>query len=170
MKSQTKTTYWIVAGAFAGLLGASAVHAKKESNRQVIDRWCQAVDSKQVEKLVEVETADVDMKMPTGPVKGTLGHQQMTKMFATAFPNFKHTVTHCVESGDEIACEGRFAGDNTGPMMMPNGQTVPASNKHVDFEWAGVAKIKGGKVSAVHVYFDMMGFMQQLGAAPVAAK
>ena len=54
--------------------------------------------------------------------------------------------------------------------MMPTGQTMPATNKHVDFEWAGIAKVKGGKLSSVHVYFDMMGFMQQLGAAPVAAK
>jgi len=147
----------------AGLAAASAVHAKKESNRQIINRWFERIDSKQLDKLGDVEAVDIEMKVPTGPVKGTQGHQQLMKTFATAFPNYKHTVTQCVESGDTIACEGRFAGDNTGPMMTPTGQTMPATNKHVDFEWAGIAKVKDGKVSACHVYFDMMGFMQQLG-------
>ena len=31
---------------------------------------------------------------------------------------------------------------------------------------AGMAQIKNGKVSAAHVYFDNMGFMQQLGLVP----
>src|SRR5262245_7997500 len=167
---KNRAIHWIVAGTLAGLVTANAVHAKKETKRQVIDRWFERIDSKQLDKFGEVETVDLDMKVPSGPVKGTQGHQQLTKMFATAFPNFKHTVTQCVESGDAIACEGRFAGDNTGPMMMPTGQTMPATNKHVDFEWAGVAKVKGGKVSSVHVYFDMMGFMQQLGAGPPPPK
>jgi len=156
------TGHWIVVVTLAGLAAASAVHAKKESNRQIINRWFERIDSKQLDKLGDVEAVDIEMKVPTGPVRGTQGHQQLMKTFATAFPNYKHTVTQCVESGDTIACEGRFAGDNTGPMMTPTGQTMPATNKHVDFEWAGIAKVKDGKVSACHVYFDMMGFMQQL--------
>ena len=48
-------------------------------------------------------------------------------------------------------------------MTMPTGQTMPPTNKHVSFDWAGLATIKGGKVTSVHVYFDNMGFMQQLG-------
>jgi len=162
-----KSNRWIVVGALAGLaLVAGAAQAKKESNRQVIERWFAAVDSKNVENFAAVEAPDLDMKTPMGAFKGTAGHQQMTKGFAAAFPNFKHTVGRCVESGDTIACEGAFSGDNTGPMTMPNGKTIPATGKHVTFEFAGVAVVKNGKVAAVNVYFDNMGFMQQLGLAP----
>ena len=96
-----------------------------------------AIDSKQTDKLAGVEAADLEMKTPMGPTKGTEAHAQMTKMFAAGFPNFKHTISRCVESGDTIACEGKWAGDHTGPFAMPNGQSVPATNKHVEFEWAG---------------------------------
>ena len=168
-----KTNHRIVIAALAALAGltvgagARAVQAKKAgSNREVIDRWFEMVDSKQTDKFGEVESPDIQMRTPMGLMKGTQGHVQMTKMFATAFPNFKHTVSHCVESGEDIACEGRFTGDNTGPMTMPTGQTVPATNRHVEFDWAGMAKVKGGKVAAVNVYFDNMGFMQQLGLVP----
>src|SRR5438128_1250429 len=110
----------ISAGIVAGLsLGAAPSQAKKESNRQVLERWFEVVDSKQLDKLAAFETPDVVMKTPMGVMKGTEGHQQMTKMFATAFPNFKHTLIRCIESGDMISCEGKFTGDNTGPMAMP---------------------------------------------------
>lgn len=161
------TNRWIVAGALAGVaLGAGVAQAKKEPNRQVMERWFEAVDSKQTDKLAGVEAADIEMKTPMGLSKGTEAHAQMTKMFATAFPNFKHTLGRCVESGDMISCEGKFTGDNTGPMSMPNGQTIPATNKHVEFEWSGMAQIKKGKVAAADVYFDNMGLMQQLGLVP----
>jgi predicted ester cyclase len=165
------TNRWIITAALLGVVALGTAQAKKDSNtnRQVMDRWFEAIDSKQVDRLGDVETADLEMKMP-GPmlIKGSDGHKQMTKMFATAFPNFKHTVSRCVESGDTIACEGSWGGDNTGPMTMPTGQTLPATNKHVSFDWGGIATIKNGKVTTVHVYFDNMGFMQQLGAMPPA--
>jgi len=162
---------WIVAGTLAGVaLGSGMARAKKESNRQVIERWFAAIDSKQTDKFAGVETADIEMKTPMGLTKGSEGHVQMTTMFAAAFPNFKHTLTRCVEAGDTIACEGKFTGDNTGPMSMPGGQTIPATNKHVEFDWSGMAQIKNGKVASANVYFDNMGFMQQLGLVPPAPR
>ncbi|HET6281798.1 MAG TPA: ester cyclase [Polyangia bacterium] len=162
-----KTNRWIVLGALAGLAAAGGVaQAKKISNRQVLERWFEVIDAKQLDKFGDVETADMEMKTPMGVTKGTQGHVQMTRMFAAAFPNFKHTVSHCVESAENIACEGKFAGDNTGPMMMPNGQSLPASNKHVEFDFACAAIVKNGKIASAHAYFDMLGMMQQLGAIP----
>ena len=150
-------------------LGASASVAapgkdtKKETNRQVMDRFFALVDSKAFDRLGEVDAADLTMVTPMGTVKGPDGHGQLTRGFAGAFPNFKHQTTRCLESGDLISCEGKFTGDNTGPMTMPDGKTMPATQKHVEFPYAGLARIKNGKVAELHVYFDMMTFMQQLG-------
>ena len=86
------TNRWIVVVALAGVaLGAGVAQAKKEPNRQVMERWFEAVDSKQADKLASVEAADIEMKTPMGLTKGSEGHVQMTQMFAAAFPNFKHT-------------------------------------------------------------------------------
>jgi predicted ester cyclase len=155
------------------LAAAPATAARKEPLRQVMDRFFEAVDSKKPERLATVDAADIEMTTPMGTFRGLDGHKQLTMGFGTAFPNFRHNVSRCLEHGDTIACEGTMTGDHTGPMMMPNGQTVPPTHKHIDFTWGGIATVKDGKVTSVHVYFDTMVMMQQLGLVPaphVAAK
>jgi len=153
----------------SALATAPALAAKKQTLRQVMDHYFTVVDSKQLDKLAEVDSPDLEMVTPMGAFKGVEGHQQLLKGFATASPNFKHTVTRCIEQGDTISCEGTFAGDHTGPLMMPTGQSVPATGKHFEFKWAGLATIKNGKVTTLHVYFDPMVMMQQLGLVPAPA-
>jgi predicted ester cyclase len=148
------------------LLAAAPATAKKPSAKEFMERYFTAVDSKKPERIAEVDAADIEMVTPMGTFKGVQGHQQLTAGFAAAFPNFKHTVTRCIEQGENVACEGNFGGDHTGPMMLPNGQTIPATNKHVEFTWGGLATVKNGKVASVHVYFDTMAMMQQLGLIP----
>src|SRR4051812_3800383 len=109
-----------------GVLCAVAA-AEPKGNRAVVDRFFAVVDGKNVAKLAEVDAVDLDMVTPMGPVKGLEGHKQMIKGFATAFPDFKHTVTRCVENGDMISCEGTFAGTHNGTMTMPDGTQVKAT-------------------------------------------
>lgn len=70
-------------------LGVGAAQAKKESNRQVMERWFETIDAKQTDNLAGVDAADIEMTTPMGLSKGTETHAYMTKMFAAAFPNFK---------------------------------------------------------------------------------
>jgi predicted ester cyclase len=146
--------------------GANAVQAKKATNRQAVDRFFEVVDGQQFDKFADVETPDMVMKTPMGVMNGIEGHKQMTHGFATAFPNFKHTISQCVEAGDLISCEGKFTGDHNGPMMMPNGKSIPATHKHVEFEFAGFGRVKNGKVAEMHAYFDNLAMMRQLGLMP----
>jgi predicted ester cyclase len=156
--------------AIAALTGSPTANAKRETARQVMDRFFAVVDSKALDKLGEVDDAELVMQTPMGMMKGVEGHRQMLTGFATAFPNFKHNTSRCIESGDLISCEGLFTGDHTGPLMMPDGRSVPATKKHVEFTYAGIARVKSGKVAELHVYFDNMGFMMQLGLVPAPAK
>jgi predicted ester cyclase len=147
-------------------LFAGTVFAKGETNRQVVEKMLQFADAKTPEKFAEIESADFELKTPMGMLKGPQGHTQMMQQFATAMPNFKHTIKECVESGEAISCEGKFVGDHTGPMMMPDGKTMAASGKHVEFDWVGVAHVKSGKLTSLHVYFNPMDMMMQIGAMP----
>jgi predicted ester cyclase len=136
-------------------------------NRAVIDKMLAIGDSKtKLERFAEVESPDFEMTMPFGSFKGPAAHAQMSKGFATAYPNYKHTITRCVESGEYISCEGIFAGDNKGPIAMPDGKTIPATGKHVEFGWIGYAHIKNGKIDQLHVMFDTAVMMTQLGLLP----
>lgn len=161
MKTLTKL---VCAAALATTISAvGSASAGPGPNRKVMDRFFAVVDAKQADKLGEVEAEDIDMVTPMGPVGGSAGHKQLLIGFATAFPNFKHVTTRCIESKDLISCEGVFIGDHTGPMMLPNGKSIPATNKHVEFGYAGFARIKRGKVVELKVYFDTATMMAQLG-------
>lgn len=151
-------------------LGLNALAAKKLTNRQAIDRFFEVIDGKHFDRLGEVDAPDIVVTTPMGMVNGPEGHKQLLKGFATAIPNFKHSENKCVEAGDEIACQGKFGGDHTGPLMTPDGKTLPPTGKHVQFPYGGFAKIKDGKVSRLTVYFDVMGMMQQLAPARTASK
>lgn len=151
-------------------VGATAIAAKKSTNRQVIDRFFEIVDGKKFDRLGEVDAPGLVVKMPLGVVNGLEGHKQVLQGFATAFPNFKHSSNRCFEVGEAIACEGTFSGDHTGPMMMPDGKAVPPTHKHVEFAYAGVARVKDDKITELRIYFDMMTFMQQLGLLAPPAK
>jgi len=173
MKMKTKSlilTFAAAAVTAAAGTGIASATAKKQTNRQVIDRFFEIVDSKQVDRLGEVDAPDLAMVTPVAALKGPQGHAQMVKGFATAFPNFKHETSRCLESGDLISCEGKFSGDHTGPMTMPDGKVIPPTQKHIEFSWAGIAQIKSGKVAELHVYFDLMTMMQQLGLVPQPTK
>lgn len=156
----------------SAILAASVAFAgatKKATNRDVIDKFFTIVDGKQFEKLPEVDAPNIIMKTPMGTVNGIDGHKGLLQGFAGAFPNFKHTTSRCVESGELISCEGVFSGDHTGPLAMPDGSKVPATSKHVEFDYLGIANVKSGKIMELHVYFDNMGFMKQLGLIPPPA-
>jgi predicted ester cyclase len=137
----------------------------KKTNRQVADAWQKVVDSKQFDNLVQVDATNFKMTNPFGAIEGVEGHKQFLTAFATAFPNYRHVITNSVEQGEWIAVEGRFIGDHTGPMMMGEG-SVPATNKHVEFTYAGFLKIdQEGKVAEFNVYLDTKSFLNQLGLA-----
>jgi predicted ester cyclase len=156
----------LTALALTVLAAAPATAAKKLPPLEFMQHYFEAVDSKKPERLAEVDASDIVMVTPMGTFKGLEGHKQMTAGFAAAFPNFKHTATRCIEQGDTISCEGNFAGDHTGPMRMPNGQVVPATQKHVEFPWVGMVTLKNGKVATLNVAFDTMAMMVQLGLVP----
>lgn len=137
----------------------------KQTNRQIADIWQQVVDSKEFDNLEKVDASNFKMTNPFGIIEGIEGHKQFLTAFATAFPNYKHIITNSIEQGNYVAVEGKFIGDHTGPMAMGKG-SVPATNKHVEFTYAGFSKIdQSGKIAEVNIYLDTKSFLSQLGLA-----
>lgn len=143
--------------------------AEPQAHREVINRYFQLVDSKQVETISQLEASNITYRLPVGVMDGA-AHSQLIKAFAIAFPNFKHTITRCVEAGDLVSCEGAFTADHTGPLAMADGSVLPPTQKHVSFPIAAFARVQKGKLVEFNGYFDLLGFLGQLGVGPAAAK
>jgi predicted ester cyclase len=87
-----------------------------------------------------------------------------------AFPNVRHEIVSSVEQGDSlVVVEGRWIGDHTGPLRMPDGSEVPPTGRPLDLPYAHVAELVGGRFSSWRVYFDTAAMMQQLGLMPEPA-
>jgi len=77
-------------------------------------------------------------------------------------------VTNAFASGDTVAMQITWTGTHDGPFTGPSG-TVPPTGKRQTTPAAMIVKFSGTKVSEIHHYFDMMTFLQQIGAMPATA-
>jgi steroid delta-isomerase-like uncharacterized protein len=87
------------------------------------------------------------------------------KGWRTAMPDVEGTVTNAFESGNKAVLEITWKGTQSGPLEGPSG-TLPPSGKHQTTPAAWVFEFDGDRVKESRQYFDMMSFMQQLGAVP----
>ncbi len=89
---------------------------------------------------------------------------QAFKGWKTAMPDAIGTITKAVASGQDVVLEVTWTGTHTGPMETPDG-VIPASGRHQTTRGAFVFEYEGDKLKESRNYFDLLTFLQQIGAA-----
>ncbi len=87
------------------------------------------------------------------------------KGWKEAMPDAKGTVTSAVASGNKATLEVTWKGTQTGPLVGASG-TIPPSGKSQTTPAAFLFDFDGDKIAEGRHYFDMLSFMQQIGAMP----
>jgi predicted ester cyclase len=64
--------------------------------------------------------------------------------------------------GNAVMAEWRLDADHTGPFVVNDDLTVPATGRHLHIGGATFAEFRGDKISALRSYFDEMAVMEQL--------
>jgi steroid delta-isomerase-like uncharacterized protein len=82
----------------------------------------------------------------------------------TAMPDVKGTVTSSAESGDQVVLEVTWHGTHTGPLATPEGE-IPPSGRTQTTPAVWIFDFKGDSLNESRHYFDMLTFLQQIGAA-----
>ncbi len=123
-------------------------------------------------KTREISTEDVVyVEAATGrSVKGIDEFLAVAKGWKGAFPDAKGTVTSELESGDVAVIEITWSGTQTGPLLTPTGDTIPATGKKINIPAVQIVRTANGKVAETRHYFDLMTMMAQLGVVPAAAR
>ena len=78
------------------------------------------------------------------------------------------SVTNVFTAGNMAALEVTWQGTQDGPFTTPAG-TLPPSGKHQRTQAVMIIKFQGDKIAELSHYFDMVTFLQQIGAMPAAA-
>ena len=81
-----------------------------------------------------------------------------------AMPDVVGTVSNTIETGDQVFQELTWNGTHTGPLATPDGE-IPASGKSQTTPAAWVLTYDGDQLTEIRHYFDMLTFLQQIGAA-----
>jgi steroid delta-isomerase-like uncharacterized protein len=89
------------------------------------------------------------------------------KGWRAAMPDVKGTVTSSVASGSRAVLEVTWEGTQTGPLEGPGG-TIPPSGKRQSTPAAWVFEFDGDEIKESRQYFDMLSFLQQIGAMPAS--
>jgi len=82
--------------------------------------------------------------------------------------NSQGKVNNAFASGDTVTLQITWTGTQDGPFPGPAG-TVPPSGKSQTTHAAMIVKFAGNKIKRMDHYFDMLSFLQQIGAVPAGA-
>ena len=82
-----------------------------------------------------------------------------------AMPDVKGTVTNAFATGNTAVLEVTWQGTHTGPLPGPTG-TLPATGKRQTTRSGWLLNFDGARIKESRHYFDMLSFMQQIGALP----
>ncbi len=81
-----------------------------------------------------------------------------------AMPDVTGTVTSAVEGDGRVALEVTWEGTQTGEMVTEEG-TIPPSGRSQRTPAAFLFDFDGDRLTESRHYFDMLGFLKQIGAA-----
>jgi ketosteroid isomerase-like protein len=106
----------------------------------------------------DLETIDPGM----GTVHGIPPFTEYLETFKRAIPDATAIVLSTCDVGDAVVVEGRFVGTFTGPLATPDGDVDP-TGAAVDLRFADITRVRNGKITSYHTYYDQLGMMTQLG-------
>jgi len=134
--------------------------------RAIMDRLTDAVFSRDRDAVARLYATDAVLVAPdAGEIEGNEEVVAWSTEFLDAFPDARYESVYAHESGNTAIDEGYFVGTNTGPLVSPTGETMPATGRSVRFRACDIATVEGGLITSHRFYFDQQDFMGQLGLA-----
>jgi steroid delta-isomerase-like uncharacterized protein len=110
----------------------------------------------------DCEVIDIPSGMTS---RGPEGYKQIILFFEEGFPDSGIEITNLFASEDQAVVEFIGRGTNTGPLHMPTGDVAP-TGRAVEMRFCDVYRVNNGKIVSYRSYYDLLGFLQQLGLIP----
>ncbi|MDW4908972.1 nuclear transport factor 2 family protein [Streptomyces sp. ADMS] len=136
--------------------------------RDVMDRLTEALTSaSDLKAVTELYAPDAVAFTPDGgEIHGRDNIVEYWRQMTDALPEATFESVHAYEIGDTAVDEGYFSGRNTGPIPLPSGEYLPATQKEVRIRGVDIATVRDGHIVDYRLYFDQMEFLGQLGLLP----
>jgi ketosteroid isomerase-like protein len=136
--------------------------------REVMDRLTEALTTKPDLKVItELFAEDAVAVTPeAGELHGREEIVEYWRQMTDAIPDATYEPVHSFEIGTTAIDEGFFRGRNTGPLLLPDGQSLPPTQKEIRIRGVVFATVVDGRIVSYRLYFDQLEFLEQLGLLP----
>lgn len=96
-------------------------------------------------------------------LRGREAIQAATEAMVKTFPDLSATLRSVIESGNRAAVETTYRGTNDGRLAMPGGE-LPPTGRQVTLDTCAFFEVgDDGRILYERTYFDVAGFLRQLG-------
>jgi steroid delta-isomerase-like uncharacterized protein len=97
------------------------------------------------------------------PLQGPAAVREDLDGLFTAYPDGRFEIHRVLGQGDVVAAELVFTGSNTGPLVLPDGTTVPPTGRPVRFPLSVFNRMDAdGQILEENRYYDLASIIQQL--------
>jgi ketosteroid isomerase-like protein len=135
-----------------------------KENLRLIDSMMASYNARDWSKLAEMYAESALFYEPgVKPYRGRDAILRGYHALHSEFPDEQIKKIRSFGQGDWTCVEMVASGTNKGPLMGPDGKTIPPTNRSYQIEIVGVVRIENGKIAEYHEYFDRLGMMTQLG-------
>jgi ketosteroid isomerase-like protein len=135
------------------------------SSRAIAESYFRALDAGDVEAALRCFAPGAEFVSPLGPLPFPDGVRAYLQGFDVSFPGARVTITNAVEAGDQVAIEALWVGKQTGPLPLPDGRTLAPTGREARAPFAGLFRVRDGRIVAHRAYWDLAGFLAQLQPA-----
>ncbi len=133
--------------------------AEVNRNQEVVLRFMSLMDGHDFTALDEVLAPDLQFQLGAAHLDRKQ-IKDLIRMFYAAFPDFTHTVEELLSVGDRIVLRTTNRATHSGDF-----QGIAPTQRRISFGQIAIYRMADGKISEVWEEADLLGLMQQLGAA-----
>ncbi|HTV25093.1 MAG TPA: ester cyclase [Polyangiaceae bacterium] len=130
-----------------------------------IEQRLAATNSRDWDSWQALHTPDAVRTAPEleQPLEGSAAMRAAIETLSTAFPDYHLELRQAFGQGEWLAVRLHTTGTMTGPLVLSDGTSVPATGQPIDQDWAALVRFQGDRISEFHEFYDQLLLMVQLG-------
>ena len=137
----------------------------EESNKIVMNRFLEFINTASESLARELISPNAIFHVPGNaePMRGPAGYLAIIGMMRGGFPDIQWTLEEMVAEGDKVAARFTMRGTHRGTFFG-----VPPTGNKIAVQAMNIYRLSRGQFVEEHGQPDMLGLLQQIGAAPAA--
>ena len=136
-----------------------------EANKQVMVRFTQFINTASEQLALELISPEAIFHVPgrPEPMRGPTGYLAIIAMMRGGFPDIQWTLEEMIAEEDKVAARFTMRGTHDGAFFG-----VPPTGEKIAVQAMNFYRLADGKIVGERGQPDLLGLLQQIGAAPRA--